>query len=468
MKLFRKISSWLLLAMVLYLIALGAMSSLRHYNFQTQTWDLGAFVQTFWNTSHGRIMQNNLEEVRNHFGVHMSPFLLLLAPGYVVFQTPYYLLIIQTLALALGAWPLYLLARRVLQNERISLLVAVGYLLYPPLQWVNLFDFHEIAFFVPLMLAALCFIEAENWKLAAFFLALSASVEENAVLAVLFAGIYLIVRKKFKAGFWTTGLSMLFFVLAIKVFMPAAGGGLLRLDRYSHLGGNIPEILQNFITHPKLFWDTVFVGPKMLYVFWLLVPIGFLPLLSGRAWILLIPGLLQNLLTLFEFQFSSFYQYDAILIPGLWAGVVFGLKFLLDRWPGASRIFAAGFVFAVLLGFFFRSPLNPVGFPVALFRSSPHWDAFRQMLKLVPPEASVAAQTNLVPHLAEREHIYNLGREPFLADAVLVDLGDYFGFRGHEEFQSYLESYLATGDYEIKFVDEQNRYAVFLRKPPGL
>src|SRR3989344_5624952 len=116
---------------LLYIAVFGVMTSLRHYNFQTQAWDLAAFAQTFWNTSQGRIMQNNLEQVSNHLGLHMSPWLLVLAPGYVVFPTPYYLLVIQTLALALGAWPLYLLAQKVIGRKPWALLIVGSYLLYP-------------------------------------------------------------------------------------------------------------------------------------------------------------------------------------------------------------------------------------------------------------------------------------------------------------------------------------------------
>src|SRR3989344_3065214 len=97
---------WLLIAS--YILVFGIFVSLRHYNFQTQAWDLGIFVQTFWNTINGRFLTNNIEGIKqegiikNHFGVHMSPFLILLVPGYALFPTPYYLLIIQTVALALG------------------------------------------------------------------------------------------------------------------------------------------------------------------------------------------------------------------------------------------------------------------------------------------------------------------------------------------------------------------------------
>ena len=119
-----------------YIVFFGIFTSFRHYNFQTQTWDMGIFAQTFWNTVHGNPMSNSLEEIQgpwNHLAVHMRPLMLLLTPFYAVGQSPYMLLWIQTIALALGAWPLYLIAKRILNDNKLALLTAAAYLLYPSL-----------------------------------------------------------------------------------------------------------------------------------------------------------------------------------------------------------------------------------------------------------------------------------------------------------------------------------------------
>jgi uncharacterized membrane protein len=243
---------WLMI--LAYFIFFGVFASLRHYNFQTQTWDMAVFVQTFWNTAHGKIMHNNLEEAKNHLGVHMSPFLFILAPGYALFNSPYYLLIVQTLVLALGALPLYLLARHRL-NAPFPFIITLGYLLYPQLHWVNIFDFHEIAFFVPLSLTALYFVDAKKWLWTGLFLALAASVKEDAILITAFVGIYLLTLpspKEKKIGCAIIILSVIYFLISVKIIMPALGGGLFRLDRYGSFGGTETEILKNIITHPLL------------------------------------------------------------------------------------------------------------------------------------------------------------------------------------------------------------------------
>lgn len=140
------------LAMLMYVVVFGIVSSLRHYQFQTQAWDMGIFTQTFWNTVHGNVMHNTIEVIPNHLGVHMSPILFLLVPIFYFFQSPYTLLILQTLALAIGALPVYLLSERVFRKRIFSIVFALGYLVSSSLHWLNLFDFHEAAFFVPLFL----------------------------------------------------------------------------------------------------------------------------------------------------------------------------------------------------------------------------------------------------------------------------------------------------------------------------
>ncbi len=461
-----KLALWGLI--IAYIIFFGVFTSVRHYDFQTQTWDMGVFVQTFWNTIHGRIMANHIEEAPNHLGVHMSPFLFLLVPFFALIPSPYTLLWLQTIFLALGALPLYFLAKSILPPstvaKRLPLILAAGYLLYPSLHWVNFFDFHEIAFFPALFLAAFYFIQKENWRWAAVFLALAASTKEDAIIAVLFAGLYLLVKKNpaaKKFGLAVALLAAVYFLVATKIIMPALGGKLFRLDRYSNLGPTPAAIIKNIFLRPQLLLKTVFIGFKIRYVFWLFLPVAFLPFFSGSAFLLLIPGLLENLLTNFQLQFTGLYQYDAMLIPGIFIAAAYGLRNLLDRYPKIKWL-PGGLIAAMLAGYLFISPANPISFPVALFQSNRQWEIFRQMVQAVPPGVSVAANTNLVPHLSDREYIFMLGHETFMTDYVLIDGSDPFGFQSMEQFQAYVDRYVKSGKYNIRSFDD--RYFILSKK----
>lgn len=456
-----------------YFIFFSLFTSFRHYNFQTQAWDMAIFSQTLWNTIHGKIMFNSLEEIKgpyNHLAVHMRPFMFLLVPGYALFPSPYFLLIIQTLGLALGAWPIYLLAKKILPPGNWPLILTAGYLLYPPLHWVNTFDFHEIAFFIPLFLTALYFLETKRWGWMGLFLALAASTKEDAVLIVLFSGLYLILKPatdgwrstQRKLGVAIILLSTFYFLLATKIIMPALGGGLLRLDRYAALGSTPSEIIGNLIRHPGLFVQTIFTQNKLEYLFWIFLPVSFLPIFSWQSLALIIPGILENTLTGFKSQFAGLYQYDAVIIGGIFIGAIYGLKKVLIRFPAQKILAERILIGAIALGFFFRSPINPLTFPTAIFKSNPQWKTFRTMTRLVPPAASVAAQTNLVPHLANREQIYLLGREPFPVDIALIDGADLTGFESETNFQTYADNYIRSGKYDFQTIED--RYFVIYKK----
>lgn len=447
---------WVLVAIAIYIVIFGAATSLRHYNFQTQAWDLGIFDQIMWNISQGNGMSTTLEFVRNHFAVHMSPILFLLAPGYMLFPSPYFLLILQTIALALGAWPLYLLTR--------SRLVAIAYLLYPSLHWVNWFDFHPIAFLAPAMLAAFYFAEKKRWGLMSLFLILAASAQEDAVLVIAFFGIYLIIKKEWKIGLAIFLLSALYFLLSVKLIMPAYGGGLLRIDRYAQLGGSFYEIAKNIFVHPSFFINTIFQWQKFVYLFWLFLPVAFLPLLATREWILLIPGLAQNLLTNYAPQFASAYQYDSTLIAGIFIATIFGLRRSIGFFTGFERKRITLILIIIsIFAFLFRSPISPFNFPTELFKKSERTFAFQKMLERVPKNASVAAHTQIVPHLSQREKIYMLGYEPILeSDIILIDGADYFGFPNPETFEAHIQKYADSGKYSVEILD--NRYYVLTRK----
>src|SRR3989338_6984668 len=305
---------WLWTAILLYIIIFGAVTSLRHYNFQTQTWDMGIFTQIMWNITKGNGAVGTLEFVHNHFAVHMSPILFLLAPGYMAFQSPYFL----------GSRT----------SQKLALTIAIAYLLYPSLNWVNWFDFHPIAFLAPAFLAAFYFAEAGQWRWMSLFLILAASAQEDAVLVVAFFVIYLMIKdagrpqdvRRRYVGVTIFILSTAYFLLATKLIMPYFGGGLLRLDRYAHLGGSFLEIAKNLFIHPSLFISTVFQWQKLVYLFWLFLPVVFLPILAPRELILLIPGLAQNLFTNYAPQFAGAYQYDSALIAGIFIAVVYGLE----------------------------------------------------------------------------------------------------------------------------------------------
>ncbi len=98
---------------VLYVAYFGLMTVGKHNAFQTTAYDLGNVDQAVWNTRHGRpLAMTNIEGLTNRLGTHVEPILLPISLLYFVWSDPRTLLLLQTVVIALGAWPVYLLAKR--------------------------------------------------------------------------------------------------------------------------------------------------------------------------------------------------------------------------------------------------------------------------------------------------------------------------------------------------------------------
>lgn len=449
---FCKQNKTILIAVLLYFFLFSFLSIARHYTFQTQVWDLAAFEQSFWNTINGRIMFNNFEGT-NHLAIHFSPFLFLLVPFYFLWPGPEILLILQSLAISLAVLPIYLLSKKLL-NKKWALTVSAIYLLYPSLHWANLFDFHAVTFAIPLFAAFFYFWHQQKIPWALTILILAMTTAENMIVAGFFVGIFIILNKHYKLGFLVSLGSLIYFIVVAKIIMPALGGGIVRLDRYEQFGDSALEIIKNVIIRPDLTAQTVLIPEKMAYLFNILLSASFLPFAAGKSLILLVPGLLINLLTTFSFQFSNFYQYDSILIPFMMIGAVFGLKNILTKTKINKNYVMTFISLTVALGFIFNSPLSPLNFPLPKFQDERVSD-FKKIIKLIPPDASVAAYTNLAPHLTHREEIYMTGDEPYFMDYVILDKRDIFGFDSQEIFDDYLRQYAANNQHEAVIIDDR-------------
>jgi len=211
---------------LIYTLIFSYVTILRYYAFEATGWDLGIFMQVMWNTVHGRLFYYTYElsvvPSGNFLALHFSPILLLVAPFYALFPRAETLLILQSSALGFGAIPLYLLAKKVLNQRLIALTLATVYLLYPPLQGINWFDFHPEAFLVPLLLLVYYAVESNNIGLLYASVALSLSVDEYApviVASVLIIKLLKMIKiKKIRFHLMIlTILSMVYFIIALNV-----------------------------------------------------------------------------------------------------------------------------------------------------------------------------------------------------------------------------------------------------------
>lgn len=428
-----------------YAVVLSVVSIRKHGWLDSYGCDLGIFENVLWNTLQGDVLYSSILG-RHFFGEHVSPILLLLVPAYGIWQDPRLLLIVQSAAIGLGAVPLYWIAVRRLGRPAALSFVLV-YLTYKPILRANLFDFHEIALAVPLLFFALYFHEVGRRGASLLMLALAVACKEEVCLIAAAFGVLLMLRGDRRSGLLVALGGVAIFLFETGIVVPwFRGAAFPFIDRYSHLGKDLPEVLTTLVTRPGFVLATTLTPAKMGYLMALVGPLAFLPLLGGGALVIVAPALARNLLSNQPAQYSLDLHFAAPAVPLLFYAAILGFE-------RASRMLvavASGSVgrgclpvpgcLAAVIGSPRLSIADPrhvrwllvllvVAFglglgwtPVRALRDLPHDEGpaiLRQVLGHVPPQASLAAHNTIVPHVARRPR---LSVYPRIDDASYVAL----------------------------------------------
>src|SRR5215471_17844519 len=111
--------------------AFAVLSIAVNRSFATGRFDLGNMVQAVWSTAHGHLLQiTNLQGAQvSRLGAHVDPILVLFAPLWWIWSSANMLLVAQAVAVGLGAFPVFWLARKHLGSARAGLGFALVYLL---------------------------------------------------------------------------------------------------------------------------------------------------------------------------------------------------------------------------------------------------------------------------------------------------------------------------------------------------
>lgn len=435
----------LLLATLILLAAAGlaTYSIARHNAFNSKAYDLGLHAQVWWNTGHGRLFASSIE-VNNYLGDHVSPIILPLAVLYRLWPDPRLLLLLQAAALALGAWPLALLARRRLQEvwpqqaHLAALALALIYLTYPALGFVNRFEFHEETLAVPLLLAAFYWCETKRlgWMNAA--LALTLLVKEDAGLTVAAFGLWLVWRSRGSGrralrvlGWRWAALGLAWSLTALLVVIPAFRGAESdTLARYAWLGDSPRTALLHLVTRPAEVAAHLLHPRRVLMLARALLPLGFLPLLSPAALVAL-PGLLINGLADNFYQSTIYFHYIALQIPLFFAAAVYGLERIARR--GCAALVLPLLLVCALAGVgldqFWQTPTGQPEWENYSLTRATDPAAFHAAAAHLPATAAVATSEAYAAHLANRQELFLLHDPRILSvadevDWVLIDLHD--------------------------------------------
>jgi uncharacterized membrane protein len=409
-------------AITAYAAGFAALSALRHEAFFTGRFDLGNMVQAVWSTAHGhplRMTDLHGDQI-SRLAAHVDPILVLFAPLWWLWPSPQLLLVVQACVVALGAIPVFLLARKHLRSSRAALGFGLAYLLYPATGWLTLNEFHPVALATPLLLFAFWYLDEDRLlTFALFAIAAAASKEEIALVVAGFGIWYAVAHSRWMAGTAIAFVGAAWAAIAIAIVIPHFNAGAESdfYGRYSEVGGSAGGILKTALTHPVRIAEAAFSARDLHYLLELVAPLAALCLLAPLVLVAALPELAINLLSSTTTQTSIHFHYTAGLIPPLVIAAIFGAK-RLSRWAFPV---AAAIVVAALVGNYRLGPIPgwrhvPGGqtFQATAARVTVHDHIADRALRLIPGDAVVSATNTLGAHLSARARVLSF---PFVQDS---------------------------------------------------
>lgn len=393
--------------------------------------DLAYFGQILHTTLHGHLFWGNLLQdliysrpVTTDFAGHNSPIMFLLLPFYAVFRSPVTLLVVRNLVLFGCALPVFLLARRSVSSSAAWLWVG-AFLLTPAILSQSTFDFYPLSLVALPLLFALHFYLEERYL--AFVVALAATllVREDLVFFAFGLGLLaLLHRRSPKWSLVSLAAAIVWGIVSFKVVLPFAlhGATFVTDACFAHLGHGPAEMARNLALHPG---RNILVRDNVVYVKTLLTAPGLVLPWGSPVSLLSLPYIAINLLAGAGPCITTVIaaQYSVIPATLLFAGT---LLTVTGR-PWGRRFLAS----VAHLGLPNESvaPLLLIALScgsLVFVTGRPEFDSVREqtwgpearhVLTLIPPEASVAAPRYLLPHLANRDCLYQTHRLPQYHDA---------------------------------------------------
>jgi uncharacterized membrane protein len=398
-----------------YVAVFGSLTWAQQANFGTFGFDMGLYDQGIWLLSR---FKDPFLTVRGlgFFEHHVNLITVLFVPAYWLGAGPQFLSLVQTVWLALGAVPLYLLARDRLRSAWLAAAVAACFLLYPSLQWINWWHFHPDALAITPLLFAWWLANPRTgdpsrrrWGWFAAAVVVAMACKEDAALAVAAMGLVLAVRGRRRAGLLCAAAGAGWFLLATRVVIPAAGGGdgPFYQELFPGFGDSLGEVAWNMVVHPDRLAELATRPDRLAYYWQVLAPVAFLPLAAPLVLLIGAPQTLINVTSGHALTHDFRYHYTAIVLAAVFLATVEAIGWA-GRTPTVRRGLVTVLVAASLAAnlTWSPSPLSRLYDNGIWARAEPRHATVRAALRLVPADAGVSAGYNLVPHLTHRVYAY--------------------------------------------------------------
>jgi uncharacterized membrane protein len=425
--------------------AYATISLFRLMQLNPSSWDLGIYTEYVKQYAHLGVP---IVDIRapgfNLLGDHFQPIVAVLAPFFRVFPSSATLVVGQALLVAASVFPVSQLAREKL-GVGPGRAIAVAYGFSWGLQQLSQFDFHEIAFAVPLLAFSLSALARGQTKAVVWWALPLVFVKEDQGFTVAAIGIYLIVaglraqvpdppdradpngRGRMLAGQFLLIWGFTWSYVAIGVIIPHfnaahlyqywSDGGILAPGGHPSVFGLVRQLLHA--------WPD-----KLQTVVMLLLPTAFIALRSPLV-LIAAPSLLLRFIATNNAYWGTYWHYNATVMPIIFVAAIDALARIqaaMDAdataagpagwasgrqglWPAAmagARRYGAAMMVAIAVPLALQFPLNQL-WNAQTYQISPHVGQAEAAMAQVPDGATVLTTLDLLAPLAARTDTFWIG-----------------------------------------------------------
>ena len=402
------------------------------------TYDQALFLQELWSTAQGRPFESSLSSVLSsavavngdlpnvaylHLGQHANALTLLLAPAVAAFGWVV-LPLAQTTVLTAAGLVLWRIAQPRLPDA-LALRLVVSYFLSGAVLGPMLENFHDLIWYPLLGFLILGGLLDQRWRLVIVSSVALLLVREDSGLLLFSIGLWAAVRRP-EVRQIGVGLMLISFVWVLLVtgfIQPSVDASLsdrFLQEKFGHLvedvSGGTLSVLFQMLQKPVALLEALVSPPgaTLGFLIALSLPLLLVPLFSVDAALIVSAPLLIALLSQGRTALAVTLRYVLALVPGLYIGTLLWWQSNLSIWK--KRWLRPCWTAALSIGLLLTIVSNPHRtFSAVVPDSFSPWVHVSPLemlnrravglkaLSLIPPTASVSADTPLLPRLAQRE-----------------------------------------------------------------
>ncbi len=401
--------------------------------------DSAMYEEHIWNLTHGKGFRSFLDQGL-FLGEHIQVAHLLLTPVHLLWPSQLMMELCESLSLGLSAIAVFLIARRHTRAPMASAALGVAWLLYFPMHYldisIDIKTFRPICLGVPALLFGIDQWERKRFWSAGLLFLVTLSAKEDFALVLAPLGLYFALaasarRERVHGLAWCIGVTV-YLVLTVIVIIPEfRSGNIVHYSRYfGELGSSPTEIVKTAFRDPLLVSAKLFRGRSLLYTVLLLLPCAFLPLLSSRRLLVVVPVFCMLCLleldpvtvqingvdTQQDQMLVPFHHFHATMLPIMWWATAAGLgRFADGKREQVRRAVGLACCTGLVTGLFYS--MSPLGisfydsgsrlFWEAMYLPSERAEQVEKVLAAIPQTARVASTDFVHTRMTHYERSYD-------------------------------------------------------------